>query len=201
MTMKTKKIVIKSTSGFCPVDYAYSDKLTIMPNSIAYEYKPYLEDDNSLNAYKKWSYKTTNSIFSWAFEKIAVTVDEILSRDQEAIPKAEFNSMRWRYEDYDTNAYYLHIINSVKIRYYPGTRTLYISGKIILLLADTRVLNLDDVYGIDIERFISDVNNVLNRLFTRVEIDIRDFTLSRIDYCFNVKTPMAGVPCLHGEGI
>lgn len=35
--MKTKKIVIKSTSGFCPVDYAYSDKLTIMPNSIAYE--------------------------------------------------------------------------------------------------------------------------------------------------------------------
>ena len=44
-----EKIVIKSTSGFCPVDYAYSDKLTIMPNSIAYEYKPYLEDDNSLN--------------------------------------------------------------------------------------------------------------------------------------------------------
>ena len=31
MIMKTKKIVIKSTSGFCPVDYAYSDKLTIMP--------------------------------------------------------------------------------------------------------------------------------------------------------------------------
>ena len=85
MTMKTKKIVIKSTSGFCPVDCAYSDKLTIMPNSIAYEYKPYLEDDNSLNAYKKWSYKTTNSIFSLAFEKIAVAVDEILSRDQEAM--------------------------------------------------------------------------------------------------------------------
>lgn len=83
--MKTKKIVIKSTSGFCSVDYAYSDKLTIMPNSIAYEYKPYLEDDNSLNAYKKWSYKTTNSIFSLAFEKIAEAVDEILGRDQEAM--------------------------------------------------------------------------------------------------------------------
>ena len=25
--MKTKKIVIKSTSGFCPVDYAYNDKI------------------------------------------------------------------------------------------------------------------------------------------------------------------------------
>ena len=36
--MKTKKIVIKSTSGFCPVDYAYNDKLTITANSIAYEY-------------------------------------------------------------------------------------------------------------------------------------------------------------------
>ena len=65
--MKTKKIVIKSTSGFCPVDYAYNDKLTITANSIAYEYKPYLESDSS------------------AFEKIAVAVDEILSRDQEAM--------------------------------------------------------------------------------------------------------------------
>ena len=83
--MKTKKIVIKSTSGFCPVDYAYNDKLTITANSIAYEYKPYLESDNSLNVRRKWSYKTTNSIFSSAFEKIAVAVDEILSRDQEAI--------------------------------------------------------------------------------------------------------------------
>lgn len=36
--MKTKKIVIKSTSGFCPVEYAYNDKLTITANSIAYEY-------------------------------------------------------------------------------------------------------------------------------------------------------------------
>ena len=83
--MKTKKIVIKSTSGFCPVDYAYNDKLTITANSIAYEYKPYLESDNSLNVRRKWSYKTTNSIFSSAFEKIAVAVNEILSRNQKAM--------------------------------------------------------------------------------------------------------------------
>lgn len=85
MIVKTKKIVIKSTSGFCPVEYAYNDKLTITANSIAYEYKPYLESDNSLNVRRKWSYKTTNSIFSLVFEKIAVAVDEILSRDQEAM--------------------------------------------------------------------------------------------------------------------
>ena len=67
------------------MEYAYNDKLTITANSIAYEYKPYLESDNSLNVLSKWSYKTTNSIFSSAFEKIAVDVDEILSRDQEAM--------------------------------------------------------------------------------------------------------------------
>lgn len=83
--MKTKKIVIKSTSGYCPVEYAYSDKLTITANSIAYEYKPYLKSDISLNVRKKWSYKTTNSIFGLTFEKITVAVDEILNRDQEAM--------------------------------------------------------------------------------------------------------------------
>lgn len=77
--MKTKKNVIKSTSGFCSVEYAYNDKLTITANSIAYEYTPYLESDNSLNVHRKWSYKTANSIFSLAFEKIAMAVDEILS--------------------------------------------------------------------------------------------------------------------------
>ena len=64
---------------------AYSDKLTITANSIAYEYKPYLKSDNSFNVYRKWSYKTTNSTLGLAFEKIAVAVDEILSRDQEAM--------------------------------------------------------------------------------------------------------------------
>lgn len=83
--MKAKRIVIKSTSGYCSIEYAYSDKLTIIPNSIAYEYKPYLEGDNVLNSYKKWSYKTTNTIFALVFERIAVAVDEILNRDQEAM--------------------------------------------------------------------------------------------------------------------
>lgn len=34
---------------------------------------------------RKWSYKTTNSIFSLVFEKMAMAVDGILSRDQEAM--------------------------------------------------------------------------------------------------------------------
>lgn len=81
--MKVKKIVIKSTSGYCSVDYAYSDKLTITSNSVAYEYKPYLNNDNVLNAPSKWSYKTTNVAFALVFEKIVGAIDEILKRDQE----------------------------------------------------------------------------------------------------------------------
>lgn len=82
--MKAKNIVIKSTSGFCPVVYAYNDKLSITPDSIEYEYKPYLESESILNPYKKWSYKTANSIYPLAFEKIADAVDEILKRELDA---------------------------------------------------------------------------------------------------------------------
>ena len=67
--MKTKKIVIKSTSGFCPVDYAYNDKLTITANSIAYEYKPYLESDNSLNVCRQWSYKRRTVFSAWRLRR------------------------------------------------------------------------------------------------------------------------------------
>ena len=41
------KIVIKSTSGFGPIDQAYNDKITITPESISYEYKPYEETDSN----------------------------------------------------------------------------------------------------------------------------------------------------------
>ena len=37
------KITISGVSGFCPVDEAYSDKVTITPSSISYEYKPHTE--------------------------------------------------------------------------------------------------------------------------------------------------------------
>jgi hypothetical protein len=57
-----------------------------------------------------------------------------------------------------------------------------------MLLFDTQVLNFDDIYGLDTEAFINDINEYLNKLFTTPIIDIRSFHVTRIDYCFNVHT-------------
>ena len=38
---KIARVLIKGTSGFCSVYEAYSDKVTVTPDSISYEYKPY----------------------------------------------------------------------------------------------------------------------------------------------------------------
>ena len=57
-----------------------------------------------------------------------------------------------------------------------------------MLLRDTQVLNVDDVYGADIDSFIMQINAYLNRLLTRPMLDIRWFKVKRIDYCFNIKT-------------
>ena len=80
--MKAKRIVIKSTSGYCSVYRAYKDKLTITPSSISYERIPHFEDeDNLFNPHEKWSYKTTSYRFPLIFKEIAKAVDEILERD------------------------------------------------------------------------------------------------------------------------
>ena len=79
--------------------------------------------------------------------------------------------------------------NGVKLRYYPATNTFTITGTILKLLYDTQVLNVDDLYQADIEQFITDINDVLNDLFTIPVLDIRSFTVKRIDYCFNIQTP------------
>ena len=39
------KITIKGSSGYCPIDEAYKDKLTITSSSISYEYTPEIESE------------------------------------------------------------------------------------------------------------------------------------------------------------
>ena len=73
--MKVKTIVIKSTSGYCSVDEAYNDKLTITANSIGYEYVP-SADDSIINEYQKWSYKTISSNYAHMFEMVANFIDK-----------------------------------------------------------------------------------------------------------------------------
>lgn len=62
------KIVIKGTSGFCCVDEAYNDKVTITPETISYEYIPAVESE--MNPKRKWSYKTDSPIFKMKYETL-----------------------------------------------------------------------------------------------------------------------------------
>jgi hypothetical protein len=43
--IEISKIVIKGTSGYCCADEAYSDKVTVTEESIAYEYHPIFESN------------------------------------------------------------------------------------------------------------------------------------------------------------
>lgn len=73
------RILIKGTSGYGSIVDAYSDKVTITPDSIAYEYKPYIESD--ANRLVKWSYRTNNPAYKTLFRKVAEKVAAILAWD------------------------------------------------------------------------------------------------------------------------
>ncbi|MBR2683286.1 MAG: hypothetical protein IKE22_08485 [Atopobiaceae bacterium] len=75
------RIFIKGTSGYGTIDDAYSDKVTITSDSIAYEYKPYIESD--VNRLVKWSYRTNNPAYKTLFGKVADKVAAILTWDEE----------------------------------------------------------------------------------------------------------------------
>jgi hypothetical protein len=64
-----------------------------------------------------------------------------------------------------------------------------ITGKIITLLYDTQVANVDDVYGSDLQAFAADINDCLQGLVNIPIPDILEWEVSRIDYCFNILTP------------
>ena len=54
------RIIIKSASGYGPIDDAYTDKLVLTADSTHYECKLYLPSILETNTYRKWSYKTTS---------------------------------------------------------------------------------------------------------------------------------------------
>lgn len=81
-----------------------------------------------------------------------------------------------------------HRFRGVWVRYYPELYRMTITGKPMILLEDSEVLNVDDVYGLDILQFIDDLNAYLNHLFYEPYLDVRKFSTKRIDYCFNIST-------------
>lgn len=106
-----------------------------------------------------------------------------------AIHPKQLKSMKWYCSMINNSERtYLHTHNGVRIRYYPERGKISINGKLLMLLHDTQVLNVDDVYGADTGRFITELNAYLNQLFTSPLLNICRFKVSRIDYCFNVKT-------------
>ncbi len=75
------RIVIKGSSGYGPVDEAYSDKVTIDRDSIRYEYTPVVECE--LNIHRKWAYKSSSPIYQKLFREAAAAVEVILNREEE----------------------------------------------------------------------------------------------------------------------
>ncbi|MCR5262862.1 MAG: hypothetical protein K6D94_03235 [Clostridiales bacterium] len=75
------RIAIIGRSGYCRVDEAFIDKVTIERDSIRYEYKPVIESE--INPPRKWSYKTSSSIFQKLFREAAAAVEDILNLEEE----------------------------------------------------------------------------------------------------------------------
>lgn len=73
------KIVVKGGSGYCRIDEAYNDKITVTPDSIAYEYVPVVESE--MNPTGKWSYKTNSPIFKKKYDTLVAIMPEVTERN------------------------------------------------------------------------------------------------------------------------
>ncbi len=117
-------------------------------------------------------------------------IDYIHLRYSIQIPTKYFNPMSWQEKKTDSGQpYFQRTIRGVKLRYYIDSQTFTIAGKILMLLYDTQVQNVDDIYGARIDLFIAELNTALNKPFPSPVLDVQKFSVTRIDYCFNVETP------------
>ena len=73
------RIVIKSKSGYGPVEEAFEDKVVITRDSIRYEYTPYLASET--NPVRKWSYKTTSPIFQKEFDTLTLLMPKVMTME------------------------------------------------------------------------------------------------------------------------
>ena len=117
-------------------------------------------------------------------------IDYVKLKYNIAIPDKCFSSCKWKKgKTDDGQPFYWHTIRGVKLRYYTESQLFTVNGKILMLLHDTQVQNFDDIYGAERDLFLNEVNDAINHLFPAPLLDIRDFTVSKIDYCINVETP------------
>ena len=65
------KIVISTTSGFVPIDYAFRDRVIITAHSIHYEFKPRIQEQL---ANISWTARTDNPEYLALFDKLLEAV-------------------------------------------------------------------------------------------------------------------------------
>lgn len=79
--MEIIRIVIKSESGYVPMEQAYSEKLTLTESSIKYVYKQASSNTASENRSRKWSYSTDSDLFKKIYKQVAEMTLKYLKRD------------------------------------------------------------------------------------------------------------------------
>lgn len=117
-------------------------------------------------------------------------IDYVKLKYRISIPNNYFSSQKWKKsKTEDGQPFYWYTLRGVKLHYYTESELFTINGKILMLLHDTQVQNFDDIYGGERDLFLNEINEVINRRFPSPILDIRNFTVSKIDYCVNVETP------------
>lgn len=74
------QIIIESSSGFGPVQDAFTDKLILTEDSISYEYNPEIE--TRFNPKIKWSYKIDKLFFKAQYERIVGMISAVIEKQE-----------------------------------------------------------------------------------------------------------------------
>lgn len=77
------RIVIKGSSGYCPYDLAYDDKVTVTCESIQYLYKPLCISEE--HQPRKWSYRTNRPDFGEMWDELCAMIPVILEQEVEMV--------------------------------------------------------------------------------------------------------------------
>lgn len=90
----------------------------------------------------------------------------------------------------DGEIFYQTFIKTVRIAYYPSTKSLLICGRLVGVYSFDRISNFDDLFSDrwELINFFSEFNEMLNELLIGIKIDIQKLPITRIDYCFNIYT-------------
>ena len=91
------KVTIQSSSGYCPAEFAYTDKLCITDTSISYEKTPRFE--SSAIRKTKWVYKIASKEFSDSFKKICDSMAITLYKDVENCTDVGYIKFTVLYDD------------------------------------------------------------------------------------------------------